>query len=65
MTLTDATAGATIYYTTDGTIPSSKDNRYTAPIKVSASMTIKAVAELSGYAASDQATGAYTIQTTK
>ena len=39
-----ATAGATIYYTTDGTTPTSGSTAYTAAIAVDASMTIKAVA---------------------
>lgn len=46
--ITSATAGAAIRYTTDGSEPSPvKGTLYTDPVKVSSSMTIKAVAYLS------------------
>ncbi len=61
VTITDATAGAVIYYTTNGTVPISGSTRYTAPIKLSATQTIKAIATATGYAPSPVATAAYTI----
>ena len=44
-----ATAGAAIYYTTDGTDPALYGQVYTAPLTVDGSMTIRAVARAEGY----------------
>jgi hypothetical protein len=63
ITLSDAQAGATIYYTTDGTSPSSKSLRYTQPISVKATGTIQAIAVASGYSNSGVSGGTYTIGT--
>lgn len=43
VTLSTATEGATIYYTTDGTEPTAESTEYTGAISVSATATIKAV----------------------
>jgi len=62
--LTTATAGASIYYTTDGvTNPvCGTSTLYTASgVNVSASMTIKAIACLTGWADSSVLTASYTI----
>jgi len=61
VTISDATSGATIYYTTNNTTPSSTSTKYTGPISVAASETIEAIAELSGENNSAVATAAYTI----
>ena len=48
VTLTDATPGASIYYTTDGSAPTSSSSVYIAPFKVNGCETIKANAFASG-----------------
>ena len=60
VTLADANAGASIYYTTDGSIPTVNSTLYTAPFAVNASTPIQAVAIANGQA-SAVGTGVYTI----
>ena len=61
VTLSDATSGATIYYTTDGSMPTTSSTKYAAAIPVSNTTTISAMAAASGYSNSNVATGVYTI----
>jgi hypothetical protein len=61
VTITDATSGATIYYTTNGTTPSASSTKYTGAFTVSATETIKAIAMEADYTKSAVATVAYTI----
>ena len=61
--LTCATDGATIRYTTDGTNPTTLSPGYTAPFKISASATLKAVAIKSGLTDSAVMTENYIIST--
>ena len=56
-----ATAGATIYYTTDGSTPTTASTEYTAAIEVTAAVTIKAIAVKAEMTDSAVATAAYTI----
>lgn len=42
--LTCSTAGATIYYTTDGLTPTDADDEYSAPLSIAASTMLKAIA---------------------
>lgn len=55
-----AESGATIYYTTDGSTPTTSSSVYSSAIAVSADMTIKAIAVKDGNA-TGVATAAYTI----
>ena len=63
VTLTDATPGATIYYTTNGTAPTTASTKYTAPFALASTETIEAIAAASGYAPSIVASAKYTIET--
>jgi hypothetical protein len=62
VTITDATAGAAIYYTTDDATPSAKSKRYSGPIKIKAAETIKAMAIASGHAESGVVSAHFTIK---
>ena len=59
VTLASATPGATIYYTTDGTAPTTSSAQYSNPILVSASLNLRAFAAVAGYANSNLASGFY------
>lgn len=61
VSISDSTSGATIYYTTNGTTPTTSSTPYTGPITVSANETIEAVAVSSSTSLSAVAKGAYTI----
>ena len=61
VTITDAAPGATIYYTTNGNTPTTSSTKYTGPISVTATETIKALAVASGYTNSAVASAVYTI----
>jgi len=61
-TITDSTAGAIIYYTTDGTAPSNTSNVYSAPVTISSTTTLLAIAIAPGSAQSAVASATYTIQ---
>lgn len=61
VTISDATAGAIIYYTTDGTAPTVASTKYTAPVIVSSTETLMATASTPGSALSAVASASYTI----
>jgi hypothetical protein len=48
VTISDATQGSTIYYTTDATVPTTSSNVYTGPISIAVSSTVEAIAVLTG-----------------
>ncbi len=62
VTITDATAGAVLYYTTNGAAPTAQSTRYSGAIKVSATETIQAIAVASGDTNSAVASSTYTIK---
>jgi hypothetical protein len=59
--LSDTTGGASIYYTTNGTAPTTSSTLYNGSITVSASETIEAMAVASAYSNSTVATAAFVI----
>ena len=61
VTISDSAAGASIFYTTDGTTPTTSSTPYNGPITVSATETIEAIASVSGNSIGAVATAAYTI----
>lgn len=63
VSLSDATSGATIYFTTDGSAPSTLSAQYAAPITVANSTVIEALAASSGYSNSGLARASYVIST--
>ena len=62
VTLTTATSGADIYYTVDGSTPTSSSTKYSTAISLSATTTIKAIAIKDGYYDSTVFSGTYTKQ---
>jgi hypothetical protein len=61
VTLADSTSGAVIYYTTNGTTPTTSSAVYSSPIAVTATQTLAAIAVANGQTSST-ATAAYVIQ---
>ena len=61
VTLADAITGASIYYTTDGSKPTTSSTFYTGPLTVSSSQTITAIAIANGYTSSAASRATYSI----
>jgi hypothetical protein len=66
VTLSDATTGATIFYTLDGTQPGTSaggsTKQYSGPLAITSTETIKALATASGMTTSGTASATYTIE---
>ncbi len=61
VTISEATSGTTVYYTTNGTAPTTSSPVYSSAITVSASETLEALAAGGGNAPSAVGSAAYTI----
>ena len=59
--LSTSTAGASIRYTTDGSVPTASSSLYTGPISITADTTLKAIAIKSGMTDSLVSSYSYTI----
>ena len=59
--INDATVGAIIYYTTNGSTPTTQSTVYAGPVMVSSTTTLQAIAAGPGITASAVATATYTI----
>ena len=61
VTIIDTTPNSTIYYTTDGSAPTTMSSQYSAAFQVTSTATVNAFATANGLAASAVASAAYTI----
>lgn len=62
VTIVVATKGAVIYYTTDGSAPTLTSQRYTGPVSLSKTTTLKAMAVASASGQSATAQGTYILK---
>jgi hypothetical protein len=61
VSISDATTGATIYYTTNGTTPTTSSTVYSTAIPVASTETLEAIATATGYTTSAVASAAYIL----
>ena len=61
ITISDATTGATVYYTTNGTTPTTSSTKYTGAITVSSTTTLEAIATAPSHSNSIVASATYVI----
>src|SRR5206468_1024620 len=63
VTMSTTTSGASIYYTTDGSTPTTASSVYTGPVTLTKTTTLKAMAAAPGMANSAVTSATYTLQT--
>jgi hypothetical protein len=64
VTISDATAGASIHFTTNGSTPTASSTLYTGPVTIASTSTLQAIAVASGLTNSAVASATYTIGAT-
>jgi len=62
VTISEATTGATVYYTTNGTTPTTSSTKYTGPVTVTATTTLKFIAVKADYTTSPVRTVVITVE---
>ena len=62
VSLETATPGATIYYTTNGTTPSTTSHEYAGPFTLTTDATVQAIAVAAGYADSAVSSAVFTVE---
>jgi len=62
ITISDSLQGATIYFTTDGTMPTLNSAIYRGPFAISRSTRVEAIAAANGYSTSAVTVADYTLQ---
>src|SRR6202522_1928965 len=65
VSIADATPSAAIYYTTDGSTPTTASQLYSAPFTISATTTVHAIATATGYTQSALGSASYTYAPTQ
>lgn len=65
VTITSPTSGVTIYYTTDGSTPTTNSTVYSGPVTLNDTATVKAIAVKSGWANSEVVSTSVTVGTLK
>jgi len=61
VTISDASPGAAIYYTTDGSTPTTSSTQYTGPFLVLTTTTVRAIAVVPGWSPSSVASASYFV----
>jgi len=62
VSIVNPSAGGSVFYTTDGSVPTHSSKLYAGPISVSASQTIRAIATAPGFSQSPVAQGTFSIE---